>query len=69
MASEAFRSGVRSASGGREKDKEVPLANDGEVVLDALVVDVRVGLEAGHGHLRRADGLRSGGHAGGQSLD
>jgi hypothetical protein len=43
-----------------------PAADDSEVVLNALVVDVRSLLQKRHGDLRVADALGSGGHAGGQ---
>ena len=46
-----------------------PVTDNGEVVLDALVVDVRIGLEKRHGDLGGPDRLSGGGHACGQPLE
>ena len=45
-----------------------PVTDDGEVVLDALVVDVGIRLEQGHGDLCRANvgSIGDGGHSLGQ---
>ena len=45
-----------------------PVTDNGEVVLDALVVDVGLGLEEGHGDLSGPDRLRDSRHSGDCSL-
>lgn len=60
--------GVRRVEG-TEKKRDLPLADDSKVILDALVVDVDIGLKAGHGDLGGPNGLRGGGEACGQPLD
>lgn len=54
----------------RAQDKKnTPVADNCEVVLNALVVDICIRLEEGHGDLGGTDGLSGGGHARGQPLE
>ena len=60
---------MRNGPEAQRASENAPVTDDGKVILDTLVVDIRVGLEAGHGDLGRANGFGGGGHAGGQPLE
>lgn len=66
----AVEAGIRVRRKNRwNKSSDLPLADDGKVVLDALVVDVCALFEERHGNFLVADAGGSGGHTFGGTLE